>query len=96
MNPERGETPLTINGHTYCLRLTLGALAEIEAGLGCEKLSDLSLRLKHISARDMMVVLSALLKGGGEHDQARKLEQLSITPADAIAAITQSFDQALS
>lgn len=42
MNPQRGEVALDIGGETRKLCLTLGALAEIEAALGCESLKDRS------------------------------------------------------
>ena len=48
MNPQRGETAIEIDGETRKLCLTLGALAEIERGLGCMSLKDLTLSLIHI------------------------------------------------
>ena len=58
MNPQRGEIALEIGGETRKLCLTLGALAEIEAALGCESLKDLSARLKRVSAKDLQLVLA--------------------------------------
>ena len=45
--------------------LTLGALAEIETGLGVEGLAAAAERMKTLSARDLMVVLAAVLRGFG-------------------------------
>lgn len=72
-NAIRGEAGLAVGGKTYRLLLTLGALAEIEDGLG--DLSDLGARLKQVRAADLAVVAAALLRGGG-HD---------LTPADVLA-----------
>jgi hypothetical protein len=50
------------------LCLTLGALAELETAFGLDGWEALSERLRRLSARDMGVVLAALLRGGGEGD----------------------------
>ena len=91
MNPQRGEIALEIGGETRKLCLTLGALAEIEQALGCESLKDLSVRLKAISARDLHLVLAALLRGGGEAETASRLKNLPVTPQSAIAAVLACF-----
>ena len=52
------------------LCLTLGALAEMETALGCEGLAALAERMRGLSARDLTVVLAALLRGGGEAAEA--------------------------
>ena len=91
MNPQRGEVALDIGGETRTLCLTLGALAEIEQALGCESLRDLSVRLKAISARDLQILLAALLRGGGETDAAAGLDGLSIRPPEAVAAVLACF-----
>lgn len=87
MNPARGETTLLIDGQTHTLCLTLGALAEIEQALGCESLKDLAIRLKSVSARDLIRLLAALLRGGGENELANRVSELSIHPAEALTAI---------
>lgn len=67
-NPQRGETAIQIAGRAHQLRLTLGALAEIEAGLGCDGLEALSARLSRLDATALRVVLAALLRGAGAAD----------------------------
>jgi len=94
MNPQRGEVALDIGGETRKLCLTLGALAEIEAALGCESLKDLSARLKRVSAKDLQLVLAALLRGGGETAVAEALPGMSVHPASAIAAVLACFRDA--
>ena len=49
------------DGRRHVARLTLGALAEIETGLGVDGLEDVAARMKTLSARDLMVVLAAVL-----------------------------------
>jgi hypothetical protein len=93
-NRIRGEAALIAGDRTWRLLLTLGALAEIEDGLGLADLSEVATRLKAVRAADLAVVAAALLRGGG-HD---------LTPADVlrlpcdlgalIAAVTQAFDAA--
>lgn len=93
-NRIRGESELAAGGKIYRLLLTLGALAEIEDGLGLSDLSEVGTRLASIRAGDLAIVAAALLRGGG-HD---------VTPADVlrlpcdlgalVAAVTDAFDAA--
>ncbi len=94
MNPIRGETAILIDGEMRTLCLTLGALAEIEHALGCESLKDLTIRLKTVSARDLVTLLSALLRGGGEKDLAARVRDLAVPPQEALRAILTCFGQA--
>ena len=73
-NIARGEAALLAGGKSYRLLLTLGALAEIESGLGLADLSQVSARLKQLRAADLAIVAAALLRGGG-HD---------VSPADVL------------
>lgn len=93
-NPQRGETIIEIEGEERLLCLTLGALAEIEQALGCESLKDLSVRLKTLSAKDLIRVLAALLKGGGEADLAGRIHDLRVNPQEALRAILSAFGKA--
>ena len=94
MNPQRGETQIEIDGLPRTLCLTLGALAEIETSLGCESLKDLTLRLKAVSAKDLIKLLSALLRGGGEAELALRVTELAIDPQEAMRAILTCFGKA--
>jgi hypothetical protein len=90
-NRIRGEVELIAGGRAYRLLLTLGALAEIEDGLGISNLSASGTRLKNVRAGDLAIVAAALLRGGG-HD---------LTPADVlrlpcelgalVAAVSETF-----
>ncbi|HUJ04053.1 MAG TPA: GTA-gp10 family protein [Rhizomicrobium sp.] len=64
-NRIRGEATLNAGGREYRLLLTLGALAEIEDGLGLDDLSQVASRLARVRAADLAIVAAALLRGGG-------------------------------
>lgn len=66
-NPMAGEVSLCIDGQPHLAKLTLGALAEMEAELAEASLVDLAARFEHgrFSAGDVMAVVVAGLRGGG-------------------------------
>ena len=90
-NGARGEVVAVLAGTERRLCLTLGALAEIETGLGLEGLSGLAERMRALSARDLMVVLAALLRGGGERALADELDRAGVDPRDAAEAVAKTF-----
>ncbi len=65
-NPWRGDVALTIDGQTEVMRLTLGALAELEAKLGAGSLVELVERFEKnaFSSADVLALLEAGLQGG--------------------------------
>lgn len=67
VNPLRGEVEVILDGTAYSARLTLGALAGLEHGLGEASLLDLAERFEtaRFSGNDVVAVLAAGLKGGG-------------------------------
>jgi len=90
-NGPRGEVVAELAGAGRRLCLTLGALAEIETGLGLEGLSGLAERMRTLSARDLMVVLAALLRGGGEGVLADGLAAAAVDPREAAQAVAKAF-----
>lgn len=62
-NPHRGEVALTLDGKAYVLRLSLGALAGLEAWLGADSLTELVARFEGGTFRAADLV--ALLEAGG-------------------------------
>ncbi|KJZ20327.1 gene transfer agent family protein [Loktanella sp. S4079] len=66
-NPWTGEAEVRIDGVAYTCKLTLGALAELEANLGEGSLIDLIRRFEGgaFSSRDVMAVIVAGLRGAG-------------------------------
>lgn len=66
-NPRRGEVEAVFDGRRYTLRLTLGALAELEDAFGATDLIALAARFEEgrLSARDLLRIIGAGLRGGG-------------------------------
>ena len=66
-NRRRGEAAIDLGGRRHILRLTLNALAEMEAAFGAAGLSDLGARLSsdRLRAADLVVLLGGALRGGG-------------------------------
>ena len=90
-NGVRGEATAVLAGAERRLCLTLGALAEIETGLGTAGMAGLAERMKALSARDLMVVLAALLRGGGEGALADSLAGAAVDPREAAEAVAKAF-----
>ena len=67
VNPLRGEVEVTLDGIPYAARLTLGALAELEAALQTSSLVEMAARFEEgrFSASDVVAVVVAGLRGGG-------------------------------
>lgn len=67
VNRRRGEISATLDGRDYRLCLTLGALAELEDAFAAEDISALVQRFSEgrLSARDIIRILAAGLRGGG-------------------------------
>ncbi len=74
-NPWTGEVALVIDGERHVLKLTLGALAELEAGLEADTLIGLVERFEAgaFSSRDVLMLIVAGLRGGGWRGQAEDL-----------------------
>lgn len=66
-NRHRGEIDAVLDGTTYQLCLTLGALANLEAAFGDEDMLALATRFEkgRISARDCQRIIGAGLRGAG-------------------------------
>lgn len=67
MNPYRGDVALVLDGAPHVMRLTLGALAELEEALGEDSMLALVERFENgaFSASDLISLLLAGLRGGG-------------------------------
>lgn len=79
-NPWRGEVELVIDGVPRRLRLTLGALAELEQALEASSLVALVERFetRTFSSADVLALLEAGLSGGGCRTEARALHHAEI------------------
>jgi len=89
-NPWAGEVALVIGGEARVMRLTLGALAELEAGLGADSLVDLVSRFESgaFSSRDVLALVVAGLRGGGWQGSAADLLSAEIEGGPLAAART--------
>lgn len=66
-NPYRGEVVLGVGGEPRVMRLTLGALAELEAALESDSLVEMIARFETggVRVKDLVSLLTAGLNGGG-------------------------------
>ncbi len=87
-NPWTGEVALTIDGERHVLKLTLGALAELEDSLGTDTLVGLVERFEQggFSTRDVLALIVAGLRGGGWRGGAGELVSAEIAGGPVEAA----------
>lgn len=66
-NRRRGDVDAIFDGQSFTLRLTLGALAELEDAFGASDLVGLAARFEEgrLSARDITRIIGAGIRGGG-------------------------------
>lgn len=94
-NKHRGDVTLVLGDGQLVLRLTLGALAEIETAMGAADLVALGERLQagRLAARDLIPILGAAVRGGGattsDGDLAARIAAADL-PA-CIAAVAALF-----
>lgn len=86
-----GDAAIIINGEAKTLRLTLGALASLEESLGGGDFSTMQRRLEAPRVSDLLVILQALLQGGGAIVSLDALKASDIDLGDAAAAIAKAF-----
>lgn len=87
-NPQAGEVMLATSLGPRSLRLSLAALAEIEALLGVEELSALGPRLAAMSMAELHGVIAILLRAGGEP------QPVEVDPVEAASALAELFTRA--
>ncbi|RKF12966.1 gene transfer agent family protein [Roseovarius spongiae] len=89
-NPWAGEVALTIDGERRVLKLTLGALAELEASLDAGSLVELVERFESgaFRSRDVLALIVAGLRGGGWRGHAADLVAAEIEGGPLGAART--------
>ena len=80
VNPFAGEVALTLDGQRHIAKLTLGALAELEAALEVGTLVELVERFENqrFSTRDVLALVVAGLRGGGWQGVAADLLRVEI------------------
>ncbi|MEM9434926.1 MAG: gene transfer agent family protein [Pseudomonadota bacterium] len=74
-NPWAGEVELVVDGQALVCKLTLGALAELEASLEGETVLDLIERFEdgQFATKDVLALIVAGLRGGGWRGSAKDL-----------------------
>ncbi|NSX56252.1 gene transfer agent family protein [Parasulfitobacter algicola] len=74
-NPWTGEVALVLDGQRHVAKLTLGALAELEAALDTGTLVEMVERFERgqFSTRDVLALIVAGLRGGGWNGSAADL-----------------------
>lgn len=87
-NPFQGEVTLMLDGVPHLAKLTLGALAELEASLGSGTLVDLISRFEgqQFSTRDVLALVVAGLRGGGWQGTPADLLRVEIGGGPMMAA----------
>lgn len=88
VNPHRGEVAVVLDGQRHVARLTLGALAALEADLGEDSLLGVIERFEggRFSSRDVIAVLVAGLRGGGWQGEAPDLMVVEVEGGPVAAA----------
>ena len=98
MNPWSGEVALVLDGRRHVAKLTLGALAELEAVLETGTLIDLVERFEggRYSTRDVLALIVAGLRGGGWQGTAADLRTVEIGggPVEAARAAAELLARA--
>ncbi|MEM7470044.1 MAG: gene transfer agent family protein [Pseudomonadota bacterium] len=94
-NPYAGEVRLVLDGVPHDLKLTLGALAELEDGLQGETVLQLIERFEggEFSTRDVLALIVSGLRGGGWAGTA--VELLSVEIEGGLIAATKAAAQLL-
>lgn len=97
-NPWAGEVALIVDGERHICKLTLGALAELEAGLETGTMVDLVQRFEAgaFSSRDVLALIVAGLRGGGWRGSAADLLSAEIAggPVEAAKLAAQMLARA--
>ncbi|HEY5237249.1 MAG TPA: GTA-gp10 family protein [Rhizomicrobium sp.] len=91
-NTARGDAGFLANGEQFVMRLTLGALAEIEHGLGLDNLGQIADRLKNFNTGDLATIAAALLRAGGHSLTAADVMKLPADLATIVGAVADAFN----
>lgn len=97
-NPYAGEVAIWLDGKRHVAKLTLGALAELEAALEAGSLMDLVSRFEAgaFTTRDVLALVVAGLRGGGWQGTAKDLRTVEIGggPLEAARAAAELLARA--
>lgn len=95
-NHHRGDVDLVIGAQTFTLRLTLQALAEMEASFGVDDLVALGARLSSgsLSANDLIQILGPAIRGGGGTARS-DADIAALMPAAELPSIVEAIARLL-
>lgn len=97
-NPYAGEVAIWLDGVRHAAKLTLGALAELEAALEAGSLIEIVERFEagKFSSRDVLALIVAGLRGGGWQGTAEHLRTVEIGggPVEAARAAAELLARA--
>lgn len=97
-NPLAGEVAVLLDGAPHVMKLTLGALAELETALDAPSLVELVERFEggRFSTRDVLALVVAGLRGGGWGGVAGDLLKVEIGggPVEAARAAAELLARA--
>lgn len=97
-NPYAGEVAIWLDGVRHVAKLTLGALAELEASLEAGSLIEMVERFEQgrFSSRDVLALVVAGLRGGGWQGAASDLRSVDIGggPIEAARAAAELLARA--
>lgn len=85
---------ITLNGEAHPLALTLDGLAELEDAFGATSLRELIVQIANPTARELSVILIALLRGGGLVDARSRLAGAAIHLGEALQAVSAAMSAA--
>lgn len=94
-NPWAGEVRVVLDGVPHDLKLTLGALAELEGALEGETVVELIERFEggQFATRDVLALIVAGLRGGGW--QGRSKDLMTVEIEGGLMAATKAAAQLL-
>ena len=90
-NKFRGEVDFEVGDRKFTLCCTLHALAEIQTELGLDGLAGILGKVLKISAPDMLVMLKALIRGGGQAISDEEFAALPLEPIPTLNAVGETF-----
>lgn len=95
-NKQRGEVTIQgPEGKEYKLCLTLGAIAQIEDGLGVESLTKIDEVMSKARMKDVLTIFVALLNGGGNKEITSKdMIDWDVSIQDLMEVIRECFNAA--
>ena len=93
-NKRRGEVEFKTGGKTYIMCMTLNAMAEIEDAFELESISDLGNAFTggKIKTRNLIALLGALLRGGGEDLTNEEVGNFDLEAMDAFGTAMKAIN----